>query len=320
MKQRRLNRIVIYLLILLIAAAGGGIIFCGIRNIENANYIIYALAGAIIVLALFVLRFFSVDGSHYRRKMNKAKEKNRMLFAMIPELFTEEHPDEYKMQVDGDSDGEFGIEKGKIKKDVFLSHIHPDHIDRYNKAYRQMLAGAAMTTANIQWANVQDEYIWCDYHMTAAYNDEGKIERIIGVLVSTDRKLRSDRKSEQIARCVKSVYSRIIFLDIPSDQYEYLLSDDLVYYNYDKTGSFSAINEDYINQYVKEEYKAKLKEVLDPEYMKKHLDGEHTSYLYEYPLNFETEEWELVEVILVSMDKKKASQVLIAVREKPQME
>jgi uncharacterized protein Usg len=302
---------------LLIIASAGGLIFCTIKEIQYANY---AFAGIIAILALLALRFFSIDGGHYKRKMNKAKEKNRMLFAMIPELFTEEHPDEYKMQVDGDSDGEFGIEKGKIKKDVFLSHIHPEHIERYNKAYRQMLAGAAMTTANLQWANAQDEYIWCDYHMTAAYNDEGKIERIIGVLVSTDRKLKSDRKSEQIFASVKSVYSRMIFLDIPSDQYQYILSDDLVYYNYDKTGSFQAINEDYISQYVKEEYRDRLREVLGPDYMRKHLDGDHRSYLYEYQTNLETEEWEVIEVILVTMDRKKASQVLITVRDRLESE
>ena len=317
MKQRKLNRIIIYLLLFLLIAAGTAIIICNIRKIDNADYII---GGAVILLGLLALRLFSIDGSHYKRKMNKAKEKNRMLFAMIPELFTEEQPDDNKMQVDGDSDGEFGIDKGKIRRDSFLSHIHPDHIERYNKAYRQMLAGAAMTSANIQWANAQNEYIWCDYHMTAAYNDEGKIERIIGVLVSTDRKLRSDRKSEQIARCVKNVYSRMIYLDIASDQYEYLLSDDLVYYDYDKTGSFSAINEDYINQYVKDEYKDRLKTVLSPDYMKKHLSEENRSYLYAYQLNTDMEEWEVVEVILISMDRKNASQVLITVRDRPKME
>ncbi len=313
MKQRKLNRFFIYLFLLLVIAACVGLIICGIREIKYSDYVI---SGVIIFLALLVLRFFSIDGSHYKRKMNKAREKNRMLFAMIPEIFTEEHPDEYKMQVDGDSNGEFGIEKGKIKKNAFLSHIHPDHMERYNKAYRQMLAGAAMTTANFQWLNAQDEYIWCDYHMTAAYNDEGQIERIIGVLVSVDRKIQSDRKSEQIIKSVKNVYTRMIYLDLMNDQYEYLLSDELCYYNYDKTGSFREINEDYIRQYVKEEYRDRLREILDAAYIREHLDREQTSYLYEYQKNTETEEWEVIEVILISAEKGKASQVLITVRDK----
>lgn len=312
MRQRKLNRFFIYLFIFLIIAGSIGLLVCSIREIRYANYI---FAGAIILLALLALRFFSIDGGHYKRKMNKAKEKNRMLFAMIPELFTEEHPDEYKMQVDGDSDGEFGIEKGKIKKDAFLSHIHPDHIERYNKAYRQMLAGAAMTTANLEWQNAQGEYIWCDYHMTAAYNDENQIERIIGVLVSIDRKLKSDRKNEQIIKSVKKVYTRMLYLDLLNGQYEYLLSDDLVYYNYDKTGSFKEINEDYINRYVREEYRDRLREILDPAYIMEHLDGEHTSFLYRYQKNADTEQWEIIEVILICTEKEKASQVLITVRD-----
>ncbi|MBR0410892.1 MAG: PAS domain-containing protein [Eubacterium sp.] len=313
MKQRKLNRFFIYLFFLLIIAASAGTIVCDFKEIKYSNYV---LPGVTILIALLAMRFFSIDGGHYKRKMNKAREKNRMLFAMIPELFTEEHPDEFKMQVDGDSDGEFGIEKGKIKKNAFISHIHPAHLEQYNKAYRQMLAGAAMTTANIQWLNARDEYIWCDYHMTAAYNDEGQIERIIGVLVSVDRKISSDRKSEQIIQSVKNVYSRMIYLDLVSDQYEYLLSDDLVYYNYDKTGSFKSINADYIRRYVKEEYRPRLRELLDPDYICSHLDADHASYLYEYRKDTEEEQWEVIEVILICMEDDRASQVLITVRDK----
>ncbi len=313
MKQRKLNRLFVYLFLVLVVCAGIGMIISEIREIKNAGYI---LGGAVIVVGLLALRFFSIDGSHYKRKMNKAKEKNRMLFAMIPELFTEEQPDEVRMQVDGDSDGEFGIEKGRIKKKAFLSHIHPAHIDLYNKAYRQMLAGAAMTTANIQWQNAEGDYIWCDYHMTAAYNDEDQIERIIGVLVSVDRKLKTDRKNEQLIDSVKKIYSRIIYLDLTSGQYEYLLSDDLVYYNYDKTGTFREINEDYIQKYVKKEYRPRLKEVLDPDYISSHLDGEHPSYLCEYLKDTEEEEWEIIEIILICMEDNKASQVLITVRDR----
>lgn len=313
MRQRKLNRVCIYFIGLLIIAACIGLVVCDFREIQYPGYI---FPGVIILLSLLGLRFFNIDGSHYKRKMNKAKEKNRMLFAMIPEMFTEEHPDEFKMQVDGDSDGEFGIDKGKIKKNAFLSHIHPAHIERYNKAYRQMLAGAAMTTANFQWLNAQDEYIWCDYHMTAAYNDEGQIERIIGVLVSIDRKLKSDRKSEQVIKSIKNVYTRMIYLDLAGDQYEYLLTDDLVYYNYEKTGSFSRINEDYISQYVAPEYRDRLREILDPAYIAGHLDEDHTSYLYEYRKNTEDEQWEIVEVILNCMENNLASQALITVRDK----
>jgi hypothetical protein len=54
--------------------------------------------------------------------------------------------------------------------------------------------------------------------------------------------------------------------------------------------------------------------------MRKHLDGDHRSYLYEYQINSETEEWEVIEVILVTLDKKKASQVLITVRDRLESE
>ena len=252
--------------------------------------------------------------------MNKAKEKNRLLFAMVPELFTEEHPDEYKMQVDGDPEGEFGIDKGRIKKDVFLSHIQPDHIERYNKAYRQMLAGAAVTTANLEWKNAEGKYIWCDYHMTAVYTDEGQIERIIGVLVSNDRKLKGDVKSQQITESMKKVYSRLIYLDLLTGRYEYLLSDDLVYYNYDKSGSFREINENYIDHYVKEEYGTRLREILDVDYLKEHLDADHTSILYEYQKDTEEEAWEIVEAVLLCAEEGKAVQALITVRDRKESE
>ena len=315
MKQRRLNRLFIYVFLVLIILCGVGMYLIRVKEIAYADMI---LPGLVILTGLLTLRFFNIDGSNYKREMNKAKEKNRMLFVMIPELFTEEGPDENKMQVDGDANGEFGVEKGKIRKDSFLSHIHPDHLERYRKAYRQMLSGAAMTSVRMQWADVNQVYIWCDYHMTAAYNDKGKIERIVGVLVSNDRKQRSDSKREQIIDSMKNVYSRLIYLDIDADQYEFLLSDDIVYYNYEKTGTFQTINEDYIGQYVNAAYRDRLREVLSPDYMKKHLDEDHRSYQYQYPLITETEDsvWEVLEVILVSMDNKKASQVLISVRDR----
>lgn len=311
MKQRKLNRFFIYLFLLLLIASCVGLIVSDVRQIEYANYV---LAGVILLLALLILRFFQIDGSHYKRKMNKAKEKNRLLFAMVPELFTEEHPDEYKMQVDGDPGGEFGIDKGKIKKDVFLSHILPEHIDRYNKAYRQMLAGAAVTTANLEWKNAEDKYILCDYHMTAIYNDEGQIERIIGVLVSNDRKLKADVKSQLITESMKKVYTRLIHLDLQTGQYEYLLSDDLVYYNYDKTGTFREINDNYIDHYVKEDYRPMLKQILDVDYLRQNLNELNTSIQYEYQLDTEEESWEIVEAILLSAEEGNATHALITVR------
>ncbi|MBQ9156440.1 MAG: PAS domain-containing protein [Eubacterium sp.] len=312
MKRRKLNRFFIYLFLLLLAASCVGLIICDVQGIQYANYV---LAGAILLFTLLVFRFFQIDGSHYKRKMNKAKEKNRLLFAMVPELFTEEHPDEYRMQVDGDPGGEFGIDKGKIKKDVFLSHIHPQHIDRYNKAYRQMLAGAAVTTANLEWKNAEGRYIWCDYHMTAVYNDEGQIERIMGVLVSSDRKIRDDVKCQQITEAMKKVYSRIISLDLNTGRYEYLLSDDLVYYNYDKAGDFRQINENYIDNYVKEDYRESLKEILDVAYLADHLSEEKPGLRFKYLKNTEEEEWEIVEAIHMGTEKGKASQALITVRD-----
>ena len=56
MKQRKLNRIIIYLLLFLLIAAGTAIIICNIRKIDNADYII---GGAVILLGLLALRLFS---------------------------------------------------------------------------------------------------------------------------------------------------------------------------------------------------------------------------------------------------------------------
>lgn len=313
MKRRKLNRFFIYFYLFLILAGCVGLIVCDIRQIQYANYV---LTGAIVLVTLLAFRFFQIDGSHYKRKMNKTKEKNRLLFAMVPELFTEEHPDEYKMQVDGDPEGEFGIDKGKIKKDAFLSHIQPDHIDRYNKAYRQMLAGAAVTTASFEWKNAEDNYIWCDYHMTALYNDEGQIERIMGVLVSKDRKMKEDVKNQRIIEGVKKVYTRLIYLDLTDGHYEYLLSDDLTYYQYAKTGSFQEINENYIENFVKEADRDMLRAVLDEEYLKEQLDDQHTSVLCQYRKNTEEEEWEIAEAILLCSEDGKATQALLTVRDK----
>lgn len=312
MKRRRLNRFFIYLFVLLSLIGMVAVLICAFQNMMMPVYI---LGGFLVVLDVLILRFFQVDGGHYQRKLKQEREKNRLIFSMVPELFTEEHPDEYRMQIDGDPDGDYGMEKGKVKKDVFLEHILPEHIERYNKAYRQILAGAALATANIRWKNEAGEYVWCEYHMTSVRNDEEQIEKIIGVLVNTDRKLKTDLKNQQIIKSVKKVYSRMIFLDLLSDNYEYLLRDDLVYYNYEKTGTFAKINQNYVENYVHPEFRDDLLRILSKDYLQSHLDAEHSSIVYRYRKNTETEQWEEVEAILVSLTDGQASQVLITVRD-----
>lgn len=312
MKRRRLNRFFIYLFVVLNIIGVAAVFICSIQNMRIP---VYVLAVVLLILDVLILRFFQVDGNHYQRKLKQEREKNRLIFSMVPELFTEEHPDEYYMQIDGDPDGDYGMEKGKVKKDAFLAHILPEHLERYHKAYRQILAGAALGTANIRWKNEAGEYVWCEYHMTSVRNDEEQIEKIIGVLVNTDRKLKTDLKNQQIIKSVKKVYSRMIFLDLSTDNYEYLLRDDLVYYNYEKTGSFAKISQNYAEHYVHPTFRDERMKILSKEYLQSHLDAEHSSVIYRYRKNKEEEQWEEVEVILVSQIDGQASQVLITVRD-----
>lgn len=317
MKGQKLYRFIVYFLMVVCVLGCIGAFILMARSI-----VIPACAFIAVVLGMqiVILWFLWKDGKAYRKKVRKVKDKNKLLLSMVPELFTEEYPDEDKITVDGDASGNFGLEKGEIDKQEFLNRILPEHLEKYQLAYRQVSAGASIASANIRWKDVDGEYIWCEYHMTSVRTEDNKVKRIMGVLVNTDRKLKGELKNQQIFKCIKRIYSRIIFWDLDSDHYEYLQRDDLVYYNYSKSGDFSEINKKYIENYVLEEDRTRLQKVLSPDYLKEHLSTNHPSILLEYRKNTKETEYEVMEAVLLSLGEEKPAEVLLTVRDKKEPE
>ena len=317
MKGQKLYRFMVYFLMAVcVLGCIGAFVFMA------KSIIIPACAFILIVLGvqIVVLWFLWKDGDAYRRKVRKVKDKNKLLLSVVPELFTEEYPDEDEITIDGDPDGNFGLDKGKMNKQFFLDRILPEHLEKYQLAYRQVTAGASIASANIRWKDVDGEYIWCEYHMTSVRTEENKVQKIMGVLVNTDRKLKGELKNQQIFKCIKRIYSRVIFWDLDTDHYEYLQRDDLVYYNYSKSGDFSEINRKYIQNYVLEEDRAGLLKVLSADYLKDHLSVDHPSVLIEYRKNKKEEEWEVMEAVLLSLGDERPAEVLLTVRDKKESE
>ncbi|MDD7114618.1 MAG: PAS domain-containing protein [Lachnospiraceae bacterium] len=320
MKGQKLYRFMVYFLmaVCVLGCVGAFLLMANSIIIPACIFIVIVLGVQVIVL--WLLR---KDGNAYRKKVRKAKEKNQLLLSVIPELFTEEYLDEDRISIDGDPDGNFGIEKGKIEKQLFLDRILPEHLEKYQMAYRQVSAGADIASANIRWKDVDGEYIWCEYHMTPVRTGDNKVKKIIGVLVNTDRKLKGELKNQQIFKSLKKIYSRVIFWNLDTDYYEYIQRDDLVYYNYNKSGDFQKINQNYIEEYVQEEDRARLQKVLSPEYLKEHLTETSPSVLIEYRKNMtheEKEEWEVMEAVLLTLGDGQPTEVLLTVRDKKEAE
>lgn len=316
MKGQKLYRFLVYFLmaVCVIGCLGAFLLMANSIILPACIFIVIVLG--VQVAVLWLLR---KDGNAYRKKVRKAKEKNQLLLSVVPELFTEEYLDEDMITIDGDPDGNFGMEKGKIDKQLFLDRILPEHMEKYQMAYRQVSAGAAIASANIRWRDVDGEYIWCEYHMTPVYSKENKVKKIMGVLVNTDRKLKGELKNQQIFKSLKKIYSRVIFWNLDTDYYEYIQRDDLVYYNYSKSGNFQEINRNYIGKYVLDEDRERLQEVLTPGYLQEHLTEANPSVLIEYRKNtalVEQEEWEVMEAVLLTMGEGKPTEVLLTVRDK----
>ena len=316
MKGQKLYRFMVYFLMAVCVLGCVGAFFL------MANSIILPACIFIVVvlgIQLAVLWFLRKDGNAYRKKVRKAKEKNQLLLSVVPELFTEEYLDEDMITIDGDPDGNYGMEKGKVDKQQFLDRILPEHMEKYQMAYRQVSAGAAIASANIRWKDVDGEYIWCEYHMTPVLSRDDKVKKIMGVLVNTDRKLKGELKNQQIFKSLKRIYSRVLYWNLDTDYYEYIQRDDLVYYNYSKSGDFHEINQKYIENYVWKEDRAKLQKILSPDYLKEHLSAENPSVLVEYRKNIrqdDKEEWEVMEAVLLTLGEEKPADVLLTVRDK----
>lgn len=317
MRGQKLYRFMVYFLMAVcVLGCIGAFIFMANSIVIPACTFIFI----VLIVQMVVLWFLWKDGNAYCKKVRKVKDKNILLLSMVPELFTEEYPDEDTISIDGDPDGNFGLEKGKMNKQLFLDRILPEHLEKYHLAYRQVVAGASIASANIRWKDVDGEYIWCEYHMTSVRTDENKVKKIMGVLVNTDRKLKGELKNQQLYKCIKRVYSRVIFWDLDTDHYEYLQRDDLVYYNYNKSGDFSEINRKYIENYVLEEDRARLRKVLSADYLKKHLSTEYPSILLEYRKNTKDPEYEVMEAVLLSLGEENPAEVLLTVRDKKESE
>ena len=172
MKGQKLYRFMVYFLMAVcVLGCIGAFVFMANSIIIPACAFILIVLGVQIV----VLWFLWKDGDAYRRKVRKVKDKNKLLLSVVPELFTEEYPDEDEITIDGDPDGNFGLDKGKMNKQFFLDRILPEHLEKYQLAYRQVTAGASIASANIRWKDVDGEYIWCEYHMTSVRTEENKV-------------------------------------------------------------------------------------------------------------------------------------------------
>ena len=182
MKGQKLYRFMVYFLMAVCVIGCIGAFVLMAKSIVIPACVFIAI---VLGMQIVVLWFLRKDGNAYRKKVRKVKEKNKVLLSMVPELFTEEYLDENQIYIDGDPDGNFGMEKGKVDKQKFFDRILPEHMEKYQMAYRRVCAGAAIASANIRWRDVDGEYIWCEYHMTPVYSKENKVKKIIGVLVNT---------------------------------------------------------------------------------------------------------------------------------------
>lgn len=110
MKGQKLYRFMVYFLMAVcVLGCVGAFLFMANSIIIPACIFIVIVLG-VQVIVLWLLR---KDGNAYRKKVRKAKEKNQLLLSVIPELFTEEYLDEDRISIDGDPDGNFGIEDRK---------------------------------------------------------------------------------------------------------------------------------------------------------------------------------------------------------------
>ena len=317
MKRRNVNRFFLYVMVLICIVGNVGVFFAGLEKISALFYICNILA---VIAGLFMLYLLRQDGYYAKQRVKKEKEKNRLLLSVVPELFTQEYPEEHNIRIDGDAAADYGMEKGDIEKSSFLERILPEDMEKYNKAYRQILAGAETAMANIRWRDSKNKYFWCEYHMVSVKNEENKIVRIMGVMVNTDRKLKAEAANQQIYKCVRKAYSRVFLLDVETDFYRYLQRDELAYYNYEKSGNFMELNLKYMEEYVLEEDRHKLKEFLGKNYLREHLSVENPNILLRYRKNVPEEAWETVEIVLISLEEGKAAQVLVLVRDEKESE
>jgi diguanylate cyclase (GGDEF)-like protein/PAS domain S-box-containing protein len=87
-------------------------------------------------------------------------------------------------------------------EDSFLNKckLHPDDADRYHKDIEQLAKGHIWEQNEYRWKNMYGDYIWVLIRIAAISDKDGKVMKIVGVVVDIDRAKKNEKVLSARAR------------------------------------------------------------------------------------------------------------------------